>query len=144
MGRIASIDYGLARIGLAISDELKIIARTLEVVLASKKTLESAKAVARALAPFQLDGVIIGLPVHFNGKEGFLADEVRSFISHLAPLLPCPIITWEERLSTKQAEQPLRAAGLSRKKRTAIIDALTACVILQSYLDYLRREIINS
>ncbi len=137
MGRFASIDYGLARIGLAISDERKIIASALKTVMASKKASGSAS-VAAALAPYEIEAIIVGLPIHFNGKKGFLADEVLAFIDSLKGHVSCPVITWEERLSTVQAEKALREGNLSRKKRSAVIDSVTAVILLQNYLEFLR------
>lgn len=135
MGRIACIDYGLARLGVAISDERKIISSSVGVIHAQKTSKETAKCIVEALLPFSLDEIVIGFPLHMNGKRGFLADEVMHFISLLEQDFSCPIVPWDERLTTVLAERTLKEGKMSRKKRTKVIDAVTAIIILQSYLE---------
>lgn len=144
MGRIASIDYGLARIGLAVSDELKIIASSIATVAAEKKSQESLKKVLLALAPYQLEAIIIGIPYKMNGQMSFLADEVTHFVELMKQELSCPVVLWDERLSTVQAERSLKEANMSRKKRSKVIDAVTATLLLQSYLDMLHIKANNA
>lgn len=136
MGRIVSIDYGLARIGMAISDEMKVIATSLGVVTAEKTVELTIQKILALLEPYSVDLIIVGLPLHMNGKTGFLADEVKHFISLLEKIGLCPIVAWDERLSTVQAERALREGNLSRKKRSKVIDAVTAMILLQSYLEF--------
>lgn len=133
--RIASIDYGLARIGLAITDENQIIAQSLGTIMAERRAKESAKKIANHLQAYDLEEIVVGLPIHLNGKEGFLADETRAFIAHLKEEVLCPITTIEERMTTLQAERSLREANMSRKKRAKVIDGVAAVLILQNYLE---------
>jgi putative Holliday junction resolvase len=135
MGRVASIDYGLARLGIAISDERQIIASTLGMVKAEKTAVLSAQAIVKSLSKYQLDAIIVGLPLHMNGKKGFMADEVMHFIALLKELVNCEVLPWDERLSSLQAEKVLREGNMNRKKRAAVIDGMSAAVLLQSYLD---------
>ncbi len=137
MGRIVSIDYGLARIGLAISDDRKIIATSLA-TLRAEKTIESTiQQLLKILEKYQIEAIVIGMPLHMNGKKGFLADEVQHFLSRLQTVVSCPVIPWDERLSTVQADRALREAQLTRKKRSQVVDQVTALILLQSYLDKL-------
>ncbi len=136
-GRVACIDYGLARIGVALSDETKMIVSFQKVVPAGKTAALSVKNLASYLKEYTLDTVIIGMPLHMNGKKGFLADEVLHFIELLKKDFSCPILTWDERLSTVQAERSLKEGNMNRKNRAKVIDAVTATILLQSYLDSL-------
>jgi len=135
-GRVASIDYGLKRIGLAISDENCIIASSLGVVEACKNSKETIQRILKVLQPYELKKIIVGHPIHMNGKVGFLADEVQHFVSLLQNHVSCPISLLDERLSSVQAERALKEGGLSRKKRSQLIDAVSAIILLQSYLGF--------
>jgi putative Holliday junction resolvase len=140
--RIIGIDYGLARIGLAVSDERKIIANSLKTLPAEKKTLATAHKLVKelqdhaALYGYEIQEIVIGMPLMMNGKKGMLADEVIHFISLLKEQLQTPIITWDERLSSVQADRSLREGNFSRKRRSKMVDSVAATIILQSYLDH--------
>lgn len=141
--RILGIDYGLSRIGLALSDENQIIAMPLLVLQASKKSEQTVVSLLTMIADISnkyqcnIVEIIIGLPLMMSGKTGFLADEVKHFVQILSQSCSIPVKTWDERLSTVQAERSLREGNLSRKKRTKFVDTVSACIILQSYLDSL-------
>lgn len=137
MGRIVSIDYGFARMGLAISDERRVIATSLGAIKAEKGGAANARKVLQALATYEVDEIVLGLPLHMDGNKGFMVDEVHYFLNCLKQMIACPIVTWDERLSTVQADRMLRETSLSRKKRSQVIDGVTAVIILQSYLDKL-------
>lgn len=134
--RIASIDYGLKRIGLAISDENQIIATSLGVIEAGKSSGETIQKLLAAFKEYELEKIVIGYPVHLNGKIGFLADEVQHFISLLEKEVDCPICLIDERLSTVQAERSLKESGMNRKKRAKVVDAVSAVILLQGHLGY--------
>jgi putative Holliday junction resolvase len=138
LGRIAGIDFGKARIGLAISDERRIIAQPLETIRASSNPAQNARLIAHALSVYKdLDAVVFGLPLLLNGKEGEMAHLVRSLAKILEELLPVPIHFWDERLTSMGVERMLLDADVSRKKRAELSDALSAVSILQNYLDSL-------
>src|SRR5262245_10892756 len=126
--RIVGIDYGIARIGVAVSDELKIIATPLLVLKCEKKAEETAKKLIAELEKdqsekkYEIEKIVIGMPYMMSGKIGFLADEVRNFTSLLQNLISVPIILWDERLTTVQAERSLREASLTRKRRSQMVD----------------------
>ncbi len=134
--RIASIDYGLKRIGLAISDENQIIASSLGVIQAGKSSGETITKLLTALKDYELERIVIGYPVHLNGKVGFLADEVKHFVSLLEKEVLCPVVLVDERLSTVQAERSLKEGSMNRKKRAKVIDAVSAVILLQGHLGY--------
>lgn len=142
--RIAALDYGLARIGISISDETKTIAMPFTTLQCEKKTEATAQKLVQALEEhqklqnYQLIELVVGLPLMLSGKKGFLADETYYFIELLKKFLSISIIPWDERLTTVQADRSLREGNLTRKKRAQSIDNVAALIILQSYLDHLK------
>jgi putative Holliday junction resolvase len=139
--RIIGVDYGLKRIGLSISDDRQIIASPIEVMEAEKKNGKTVIKLINLIAEFEIrynceiEEIVIGLPLMMSGKHGFLADEVNHFVDLLAAASPIPIRLWDERLSTVQAERALRESEMTRKKRSKVVDRVSAAIILQSYLD---------
>lgn len=140
--RIIGIDYGLARLGLAVSDERKIIANSIKTLLAEKKAEATAHKLIKELTQhandnhYEVAEIVVGMPLMMNGKKGMLADEVIHFVALLKELLTIPILTWDERLSSVQADRSLREGNLSRKRRSKMVDSVAATIILQSYLDH--------
>lgn len=139
--RILGIDYGMSRIGLALSDERKIIAFPLTTFSAQKRADKTVSNLVAYLQEIQdknqytIEEIVVGLPLMLSGKTGFLADEVKHFVGLLQKVLSTPIHMWDERLSTVQAERSLRESNMSRKKRSKAVDKVSAVIILQSYLD---------
>ncbi len=134
--RIVSIDYGLKRIGLAISDENQIIASSLGVIPAGKSSGVTIQNLLTALKGYEIEKILVGYPIHLDGKVGFLADEVKHFISLLEKEVECPVVCVDERLSTVQAERSLKEGGMNRKKRAKVVDAVSAVILLQGHLGY--------
>src|SRR5207302_6448867 len=124
------------RTGVAISDELRMLAHPLETIESS-----SAEAVAprvqRIVAERNVDCVVVGLPRQMNGALGLAAENAQYFIEELRPLVSCDVVTWDERLSTVAAERALREAGKKTRETRGIRDQVAAQSILQSYLDRL-------
>ncbi len=125
----------MARIGMAVSDASKIIATPLKTQQASRKIEQSAKRIAEILADYDLDAVVVGLPLRLDGSNSQMTDEVQLFIQTLKEFVSCTVVPWDERLTSQQADRSLREAKLSRKKRAQNIDSVSALLILQSYLD---------
>jgi len=132
--KILGIDYGQKRIGLALSDPSNMVARSLKVLKrnGTRKLLGEIKAV---IDQNKIERIVIGLPKNMNGSLGEKGNEVLAFVKVLEKVVKMPIVTWDERLTTVSAEKVLRQAELSRKKRKDILDKLSACIILQNYLD---------
>lgn len=133
MSRILGIDVGEARIGLALSDELRMLAHPLETVrVKDGKPLEH---VAEVIRREKIDTVVIGLPRNMNGTYGPAAEKVKEFAQKLQALVPCTVKFWDERLSTVAAQRSLHDAGRNTKKSREVIDQVAAQMILQTYLD---------
>ena len=132
--RIIALDPGTKRIGVAVSDELRLTAHGLEniVVRSSRETLEVLKELVRA---YNVSEVVVGLPVNMNGTSGAAAEGAVSFARLLREALPVEVHLLDERLTSAQAEKTLLEANVSRKKRKGLRDRLAAVLILQSFLD---------
>ena len=132
MNRILGLDFGRARIGVAISDELQMLAHPLETIPANE---EPASRVAEIVREKQVDHVVAGIPRQMNGQIGPAAAEVLEFVEKLRAILPCPVVTWDERLTTVAAHRALRDAGKKTRDTRGYVDQVAAQMILQTYLD---------
>ena len=131
---ILALDVGAARIGVAVCDELEIVASPREVI--QRKTTSGAlEAILRAVAASEAEQVIVGLPVSLNGELHGQAQAVQSFAEKLRRRLQVPLLYSDETLSTVRAEEALRAAGMRPQRIRERIDAAAAAIILQDYLD---------
>jgi putative Holliday junction resolvase len=138
-GRILAIDFGLKRAGLAVSDPMQIIASALDTVT-YKSRRELLRCLVEVIRKKEITKVVIGLPRHMNGREGEMAQTVRQLMDELAGLVTVPIVAWDERLSSVQAERALREMGVrARDTKRGDVDRLAAVFILQSYLDSMTR-----
>ena len=141
--RIISLDYGLARIGVALSDERRIIALGSVTITAEKKAEQTAQKVGTELKTlavtqqFTIEKIVLGLPLKMDGTRGLQADDVAHFSDLLKQYIDCEIVLWDERLTTVQADRSLREGNLTRKQRANQVDKIAAVLILQSYLDSL-------
>lgn len=132
------VDLGTVRVGIALSDELEIIASPYTVIK-SCGIDKDAQSVAKLAAELNVYEIVVGMPRNMNGTYGPAADRVKEFCNKLELLVDVPIITWDERLSTAQAARIFIEADLSRKKRKECIDKSAASIILQSYLDKVKK-----
>ncbi len=132
--RMLGIDYGRARIGVAVSDELGMLAHPLETIPAAKIDV-AAKRVAEIAREKNVERVVLGMPRHMNGDIGLAAEEVKIFADKLRPLLPCEIVLWDERLTTTAANRALRESGQKTRRTRGVVDQVAAQMILQGYLD---------
>jgi putative Holliday junction resolvase len=132
MNRILGLDFGRARIGVAISDELQMLAHPLETIPANE---EPASRIAEIVREKQVDHVVAGIPRQMNGQIGTAATEVLEFVEKLRAILPCPVVTWDERLTTVAAHRALRDAGKKTRDTRGYVDQVAAQMILQTYLD---------
>lgn len=132
-GRILALDYGTKRIGVALSDELGWTAQPLETF--ERRTLDRDIAhIAALVGSHSVERVVLGLPLQLDGREGLAVQAMRVFVAKLEAGLSVPVVLWDERMTTKAAEELLIAADVSRKKRKGAIDRIAAAILLQSYL----------
>lgn len=136
--KVLGIDYGDARIGLALSDELQITAQGYD-VLEVKKIRNVFEDLAKIAAAQQVSLFVIGLPRNMNGSYGERADITRDFGGKLASYTSIPIEWIDERLTTVSVNRMLIEGNVSRHKRKKVVDKLAAVLILQTYLDRTRR-----
>jgi putative Holliday junction resolvase len=129
---VLAIDFGRARIGLAISDELQLLAHPLETVPATKDAVARIAAIVRER---KIDKVLVGVPRRMTGEIGPAASEALQFVEKLRAVLPCEVVTWDERLSTVAANRVLREAGKKSRNTRGYVDQVAAQMILQGYLD---------
>jgi putative Holliday junction resolvase len=137
MNPILALDFGRARIGVAISDELQLLAHPLETITANERP-ESR--VAKIVHDKKVDHVVAGIPKRMDGQIGSAATEVLQFVEKLRAILPCPVVTWDERLTTVAAHRVLRDAGKKTRHTRGYVDQVAAQMILQSYLDRRAQE----
>jgi putative Holliday junction resolvase len=134
MSRKLGVDYGSVRIGLAISDIDHKIASPLA-TYARRAAGQDAAFFQQLCVAEEVSDVVLGLPVHLDGREGKKAKEVRAFGAWLAATTQLPVTYWDERFTTVEAEGYLRAAGLTSRRRKDRRDKVAAQILLQSYLD---------
>ncbi len=133
-GRLLGVDYGQVRVGLAVCDPNRMIAFPL--------ATRERQGPARDAAFFQaivkeesIAGLVVGLPLHLDGREGAKAAEARAFGAWLAEATGLPVVYWDERFTTVEAESALWAAGLTHQRRKDRRDRVAAQILLQTYLD---------
>jgi putative Holliday junction resolvase len=132
--RILGIDLGRARIGVAVSDELGMLAHPVETI---PTTVDAARRIADLVREKDAERVVVGLPRHMNGSVGTGATEALAFAKKLEAMLPCEVVTWDERLTTTAANRALRASGRKTRDSRGVVDQVAAQMILQGYLDSL-------
>jgi putative pre-16S rRNA nuclease len=137
--RILGIDLGRARIGVAVSDELGMLAHPVETIPANSG---APKRIAELVQEKNAERVVIGLPRHMNGSAGEGAAEALAFAKKLQTLLPCEVVMWDERLTTTAANRALRDSGRRTRDSRQIVDQVAAQMILQGYLDCLQSKTI--
>ena len=139
MPRFLGIDYGTRRIGLAVSDPGATLASPLATIVSRGDVARDGKAVAAVAREYEVDEFVLGLPLNMDDSEGVQAGLTRVFGDALGVRTGLPIHYCDERLSTFAAEELLRPAELTRKKKKARLDRVAAQVILQDFLDKRRR-----
>ena len=132
--RVLGLDVGDVRIGMALSDETATLATGLPtfVRVGPRKDVRRITELVRA---HEVGEVVVGLPRRLDGSIGPQAEKVLAFVESLRPAVGVEVATWDERLTTVEAERVLREAGAGIKERKASVDRVAAVIILQGYLD---------
>jgi putative holliday junction resolvase len=133
-GRLLGVDYGTVRVGLAVSDPDRIIASPLATYTRRDPDANAAY-LRQVIVAEQIVGLVVGLPVHTDGREGVKAREARAFGAWLGQVTGLPVVYADERFTTVHAESALWDAGLTHKRRKERRDRVAAQMLLQAYLD---------
>jgi putative Holliday junction resolvase len=132
--RILGIDYGRRRLGLALSDEEGILASPLP-VHERRNEEEDLAFLSRLVSERKVARIVLGLPLNMDGSCGEMTKETLSFAETIRECTHLPVVTFDERLTSIEAERVLVQADLSRKRRKNLRDSLSAVLILQGYLE---------
>ncbi len=135
MTRAVALDIGTRRIGVALSDSNGTVATPYEVVQRSGDRGRDHRRVEQLVEEAGAEVVVVGLPYSLDGSIGPSAQAILDEVEELRTTLPVDVVTWDERLTTVEAERSLRVMGVSKGKRRRIVDQVAATVILQSWLD---------
>lgn len=132
--RILGIDYGDARVGIAVSDPLGMLANGVGTIknMGAKKLLAELKVIIDRYTP---DKIVIGLPKNMDASEGFRADATKKFAGRLKTVYKGEIVFWDERLSSVGAKRFLNETNTRGQKRKDVLDTVAACIILEGYLN---------
>jgi putative Holliday junction resolvase len=136
--RLMGVDLGTKTIGLALSDVESRIATPLETIKRVKFTPD-AERIKALVERYDVGGLVVGLPLNMDGTEGPRSQATRAFVRNLKPLVPRPVLFWDERLSTVAVTRTLLDADASRAKRADAVDKMAAAYILQGALDRYER-----
>jgi len=134
--RTAAVDYGRRRIGLAVSDPLGITVRGQETLERGPDLAEGARRVAAALAPEEVGSIVVGLPLHTDGRPSPMSAEAEAFGALLAEASGLPVSFLDEGLTTWEAEERLRErrVPLREAKKSGLLDREAACALLRGWL----------
>ncbi|MGB3976817.1 MAG: Holliday junction resolvase RuvX [bacterium] len=136
MKRIIAFDYGTSRIGVAISDPLRITAQPLCTIDVREEGMLPDK-VKTIMCDMDIEKAVVGLPLHMTGDEGELAVKARQFAQMLEQEFNISVQLWDERLSSRLADRVMLESDMRRDKRKKRRDVIAAVIILQNYLDFL-------
>ncbi len=138
-GRTLAFDYGDRRIGIALSDPMGIAARPLMTLTRTTwpRDLERIHAIIRE---HEVRRIVVGLPLDMDGSRGVRARMTESFMERIRGATGLPVVPWDERLTTVQAERILISGDVRRARRRQVIDQVAAVIVLQAYLDSRQRD----
>ena len=135
MARAVALDIGTRRIGVALSDSGGTVATPYEVVTRSGDRSVDHRRIAALVEEARAEVVVVGLPLSLDGSAGPAAQAILAEVDELRGVVPVSIVTWDERLSTVEAERSLRAMRVRKGRHRQVVDQVAATVILQSWLD---------
>ena len=137
--RTLGLDYGERRVGVAISDPTGAFAQPLETIATPKGDADALARVAELVKTREVVQIVLGLPLHMNGRAGPEAERVRAFGARVAALTGVPVDYVDERWSSREAERVLDEVGVSRKKQRGRVDPIAASLVLRTWLEMRRR-----
>lgn len=131
------LDYGSKTVGVAVSDELQVIAQSVEIVRrdSEKKIRKTLIRIDELIAEYDVGKIVLGFPKNMNNTLGDRAEKTLEFKKTLERRTGLEVIMWDERLSTVSAHKAMMEAGVRREDRDNYVDSIAAAIILQGYLD---------
>ena len=132
MSRTMAVDLGAARTGVAVSDELGMLAQPWKTLPGGAASLDAVVAAVTELKPGR---ILVGLPRNMDGTYGPAAEGARAFAENLRARVDCPVDLWDERLTTVAAQRSLRESGRKARDQRGVVDQVAAQILLQSWLD---------
>jgi putative holliday junction resolvase len=133
MKKALGIDLGDARVGVAVSDDLGMLAHPLETI--TVRTTPPLERILQLAAKLGATTIVVGMPRNMDGSHGPAAEKARTFIDALRSKCTCEIISWDERLTTVSASRALHESGKNTRQQKTLIDQVAAQIILQGWLD---------
>jgi len=132
--RILGLDYGSKRIGVAVSDPLRIIAKGISVIEQSPSMMEELRAL---VVSYDVGEIVVGMPLTLKGEKRQTAEEVEKFMNRLHEAFNIPVVSIDERFTSQLAQETIRLMGVRKKQRQVkkTVDMTAAAIILQQYLD---------
>lgn len=135
--RIMGLDFGSKTVGVAISDSLLTIAQPLEIIRRKEanKLRQTLARIEELIVEYEVEEIVLGLPLNMNDTEGERVVLTMEFKEKLERRTGLPVATWDERLTTVEADNAMMEAGIRRENRKEYVDKIAAALILQGYLD---------
>lgn len=143
--RIMGLDFGSKTVGVAISDPLLVTAQGIEIIRRKdeNKLRQTLARIEALIAEYGVEKIVLGLPKNMNDTIGERAELSLEFKEKLERRTGLPVVMWDERLTTVEADRVMMEAGIRRENRKDYVDKIAACLILQGYLDASRMEVGN-
>lgn len=137
--RIMGLDFGSKTVGVAVSDALLLTAQGVEIVhrQSPNKLRQTLARMEALIAEYEVDRIVLGYPKNMNNTEGERCEKTKEFQAMLERRTGLPVILWDERLTTVEADRTMMESGIRREHRKEYVDKLAAVFILQGYLDSL-------
>lgn len=134
--RVLGIDYGEARVGIAITDELNITAQGLETIQHNNNDKVILRRLDEIMEQYCVDTIVIGMPIHMNGDKSIRAEKTEKFIHKLkCKYNKIKIVSVDERLTTVQAHRTMNDLNIDKKKKRGLVDTISAVYILETYIN---------
>ncbi len=132
--KVLAVDWGWAKYGLAVSDDLGLTAQGIG-TFPRRSEAQMLDAIVQQVSALKIEAIVVGLPRNMDGSDGPSAEAARAFAAALEGRSPVPVHLWDERLTTLAAERMLVGAGVRRRVRRGLVDQVAATLILQGFLD---------
>ena len=136
--RILGLDYGAKTVGVAVTDALGLTAQGVETICRERETKlrRTLARIEELIAAYEVEHIVVGLPLHTDGSEGERAIKTREFAQLLESRTKLPVEMWDERLTTVAADEILAESGVKKADRKQVVDKVAAVLLLEDYLKW--------